>query len=210
MATSGGSDVRGTVSVDSSSLFPNFDLNLNSRLLRSKDIGLRASGRSTEPLSPLLLSNAMLNPQVLRNREAVVRYRADRVEMGRLPLEQVSLNATIDHDVLTVAPLSAKVLGGKVNGHLTARCASNASARQMWISGLAGLQLELIDHKPADQPPVEGPLQAQVTVTGTGSSVHQVASSANGTVMVENPARNDSRFLRGTHGCRPCAAWVCC
>ncbi len=117
--TSGGSDVSGYVSSDSASDRPKFNVDLNSRLLKSADLGARAAGRAPGPKPPLLLSDAMISPNVLHVAGAAVKYHADRVELGRLPFEGVSLDATIGQNILTVRSLLATLSGGRVTAHLT-------------------------------------------------------------------------------------------
>jgi AsmA family protein len=184
--TSASSDLQGRVSSDSSSGRPRFDIDLHSRVLRLSDFGLRAAGRTSEPKSPLLLSDAMISPNVLHAEGAAVKYHADRVEVGRLNLEPVSLEATIGRNVLTVAPLSAKLAGGRVNAHFSLDGSQEVPAANVDLR-ITDLQLGQLLHKDTDPPPLEGIVQARVTITGKGRSVHQVAASANGTVTAQMP-----------------------
>jgi uncharacterized protein involved in outer membrane biogenesis len=184
--TSGSSDLQGRVSNDSSSGRPKFAVDLHSRVLRLSDFGLRAAGRTTEPKPPLLLSDAMISPNVLHAEGAAVKYHADRVEVGRLAFESVSLDATIGRDVLTVAPLLAKLAGGQVTAYLTLDGSNEVAAANVDLR-ITDLQLGQLVHKETGPPPMEGVMQARVRITGKGRSVHQVAASANGTVTAQMP-----------------------
>jgi AsmA family protein len=184
--TSASSDVQGRVSTDSSSGRPKFAIDLRSRVLKLSDFGLRAAGRTSEPKSSLLLSDAMISPNVLHAEGAAVKYRADRVEVGRLPFEAVSLDATIGRDVLTVTSLLAKLEGGRVNAHLTLDGSKEIPAANVDFR-ITDLQLGQLVHKETGPPAVEGLVQAQIRITGQGRSVHQVAASANGTVTAQMP-----------------------
>jgi uncharacterized protein involved in outer membrane biogenesis len=184
--TSGSSDLQGRVSSDSSSGRPKFAVDLHSRVLRLADFGLRAAGRTTEPKPPLLLSDAMLSPNVLHAEGAAVKYHSDRVEVGRLAFESVSLDATIGRDLLTVAPLVAKLAGGRVIAYLTLDGRSEVAAANVDLR-INDLQLGQLVHKQTGPPPMEGLVQARVRITGKGRSVHQVAASANGTVTAQMP-----------------------
>jgi uncharacterized protein involved in outer membrane biogenesis len=184
--TSGSSDIQGRVSTDSSSGRPRFDVDLHSHVLRLADFGLRAAGRTSEPKSPLLLSDAMISPNVLHAEGAAVKYRADRVEVGRLPFETVLLDATISRNVLTVAPLLAKLAGGRINAHLALDGSKEVAAANLDLR-IVDLQLGQLVHKDTDPPPMEGIVQARVRITGKGRSIHQVAASANGTVTAQMP-----------------------
>ncbi len=184
--TSGSSDLQGRVSTDSSSGRPKFDVDLHSHVLRLADFGLRAAGRISEPKSPLLLSDAMLSPNVLHAEGAVVKYHADQVEVGRLPFAAVSLEATIGRDILKVAPLLAKLAGGRVTAHLTLDGSKEPAAANVDFR-ITDLQLGQLAHKESGPPPMEGMVQARVRITGTGRSVHQIAATANGAVTVQMP-----------------------
>jgi AsmA family protein len=183
-ATTGASDMRGSVATVSANGRPHLDIDLSSALLRLSDLGVRAAGRTSEPPSPLLLSDAMLSPKVLRIGEAALAFHANRVDVGRLPLEAVSLKATIDHGVLALTPLSAKVFGGNVTVQLVMDARRDVPASNVDLQ-LSDLRLGALARKDSEHPPVEGLLQARLQVSGAGSSVHQIASSANGTLSAQ-------------------------
>ena len=184
---SGQSDMRGTVAIEASlGSRPQLDLDLQSRRLSLSDLGLRAAGRTSEPKPPLLLSSAMLGPTVLVGRDAAVKFSALQVDVGRLSLHNVSAHATLDHSVLKVSPLSAGVLGGQATAHLRIDATQDTPTADVDIR-IKDLQLAQLPHQDADQPPVEGLMQARILITGSGHSVHQVAASGNGTVTVEVP-----------------------
>jgi AsmA family protein len=186
-ATSGASDVHGSVSIDSSGKRPRLDVHLSSQFLRMADLGERAAGRGAPEASPpLLLSNATLSPAALRMGDATLMYRAGHVEIGRVSLQQVSAKGTIDHGILTVAPLTGDVLGGTVYGRvrLDARTEPPTAAADLRFNNL---QLAQIPRKTSGPAPLEGLLQARVAVTGKGSSIHQVAATADGTVTAVVP-----------------------
>jgi AsmA family protein len=180
---SGQSDVRGTVSVDTSSGRPKFVADLNSQTLRLADIGARAAGRDSEASTqtPMLLSNARLNPSTMRLGDGVARFHARQVDVGRIPLQELSAQLTVDHGVLILAALSAEVLMGKlgVHGRLDATTDDPAADIDLDISGL---QVGKLFHDAAAGPPMEGLLRVRVAAKGHGSSLHQVAASADGAV----------------------------
>jgi AsmA family protein len=188
VVTSGQSDMRGTVSIESSSGRPKIEADLNSQLLRVSDLGPRAAGRASESeTSPsLLLSNATLSVGAVRRADAVVNFRARGIDVGRIPLHEVSAKLTIDHGILTVSPLVAEVYGGKLLGRLRLDARRNVPPADVDLK-ITDLQLEQIARKDPASPPFEGLLQARVAVSGRGSSVHEVAASANGTVRAALP-----------------------
>ncbi|HEY6455533.1 MAG TPA: AsmA family protein [Steroidobacteraceae bacterium] len=184
--TSGSSDLQGRVATDSSSGRPKFAIDLRSRVLKLSDFGVRAAGRTSQPKSPLLLSDAMLSPNVLHAAGAAVKYHADQVQVGRLPFAALALDATIGQNVLTVAPLVAKLAGGRVTAHLTLD-GNNAVPAAKVDFRITDLQLGQLLHSNSGPPPIEGIVQAQVRISGKGRSVHQVAASANGTMTAQMP-----------------------
>ncbi len=185
-ATTGQSDMRGAVSIESSGGRPQLDIDLHSRLLRLADLGVRAAGRTAEPKSPLLLSDARLGPTVLLGRDAAVKFSATQIDVGRLPLHNVTASATLDHSLLKVSPLFAEVLGGRANAHLTLDATKDVPTADVDIR-ITDLQLGQLPHKDAGQSPIEGPMQVRIRVTGAGRSVHQVAASADGSISLRVP-----------------------
>jgi uncharacterized protein involved in outer membrane biogenesis len=183
--TSGQSDARGTLSIDSSRERPLLDVDLKSQLLRTADFGARAAGRASAG-EALMLSDARLNPETLRRADARISFRAARVEVGRLWLDAVSAKATVDHGMLTVAPLLGDVLRGKFQAHLTLDAKRDPPAAGAEIR-IEKLQLGDIPRKASGAAPLEGPLDAHIKVAGRGSSIHQVAASGNGAITAVVP-----------------------
>jgi len=186
VAASGRSDLHGTVTDDYSGARPRWNLALNSEALDLSDFGVRAAGRTSDPPSPLLLPSAELSAKLLRADDATVSFRAHSVAAGRLPLHEVSLRATIDNGVLTVAPLRAQLFGGSLEAHGRLNANERMPVANLDLT-LTDLQLAQFPYKDPGTPPIAGPLQAQVRVTGTGTSLHQIAASANGTVAMQIP-----------------------
>src|SRR3984893_11172615 len=187
-ANSGQSDMQGKVSIDSSSGRPKLDADFRSQFLRTSDVGERAAAGLSEPdhQSPLLLSNASLNPSTLRRDDAVVNFHARRVDIGHIPIHSVALVLTINHRVMVAAPLSAEVSKGKLTGRVKLDANSDNPAADVDLT-FSDLQLGSLPFKQPDTPPLEGVLQARVAVTGHGSSIHQVAATANGRVTAIIP-----------------------
>ncbi len=182
--TSGSSDVSGTVASDSSSGRPTFDVDLNSRLLRLSDLGIRAAGRTTAPKSPLILSDAMISPNVIHAEGAEIKYHAQRVEVGRIPFEKVALQGRIGHDVFAIAPLSATLAGGRLVVRASLDGTKPAPHAKLDLR-LTDLHVDELPRKTAGPAPLAGLLEARIDITGLGRSLHQIAASANGTVTAQ-------------------------
>jgi uncharacterized protein involved in outer membrane biogenesis len=182
---SGRSDARGTLSIDSSGHLPLLDVDLQSQVLRTTDLGARAAGRASAG-EALMLSDAHLNPETLRRADARISFHAGRVEVGRLLLDAVSAKGAIDDGVLTLAPVLGGVFRGKFQAQLRLDAKQDPPAAGGEIK-IENLQLGDIPRKASGAAPLEGPLDARIKIAGRGSSVHQVAASGNGKVTAVVP-----------------------
>ena len=181
--TFGQSDVHGTLSIESSSGRPVVDADMNSQLLRLADIGARAAGRESQAAMsvPRLLSDASFNPATARRSDGVVNYHARRIEVGRVPLGAVAARMTMDHGTLVAMPVSGDIYEGKFTAHVKIDATTDDPKADLDLK-ITNLQLGEWFRKNTDPPAAEGLLRARVVIAGRGTSVHQVASSANGTV----------------------------
>jgi AsmA family protein len=194
-ATSGQSDVRGTVSIDATDTPAKLTIELNSNLLHLADLGPKAAGRApaTDSAAPLLLSDAKLSRDMVRRGEATVSFSAKQVDVGRMPLQQLKAKATIHGGVLSVTSLQADLYGGKLSARFKVDAKPEVPAANAELS-VVDLQIGLLNHKDTRPPPFEGPLKLRINITGRGSSVHEVAASSNGTVaaLLPHGAMRDS------------------
>jgi uncharacterized protein involved in outer membrane biogenesis len=189
---SGQSDLRGSIGIDSTRARPQLDVKLESHLLKIADIGLRAAGRAPPDSGPpLLLSKAALSPGGFRPDDATIVLHIDQVELTRLKLQDVAAKGSLDHGVLTVQSMSGRLLGGEAQGR--GKLAVNEDPPHADVDlTLTGLELGQMRRKEGDStpgapPPIEGTLRARIVVSGRGSSLHQVAATANGFVTVVVP-----------------------
>jgi hypothetical protein len=131
--------------------------------------------------------DARLDVARVRQMDADVRYRAETVDAGPLPIREVVLHVKLDHGLLTLSPLSLVLPQGALSGRvrLDARGATPVTAIDL---ALARAQVqELLPAKDGAPPPLQGPLEARARLTGTGASVRAAAASANGTFAVTIP-----------------------
>jgi uncharacterized protein involved in outer membrane biogenesis len=184
---SGQSDMRGSVGVDSSRPRPQLDVKLESHLLRIADLGQRAAGRAPPDSGPpLLLSKATLRPEGFRQDDAAIALHIDQLELTRLNAQNVTAKASLDHGVLTVQSMSGGLLGGEAQGRGKLDLNQDPPLADVDIK-LTGLELGQMRHKEGAPPPIEGSLRARIVVSGRGSSLHQVAATANGIVTAVVP-----------------------
>jgi hypothetical protein len=188
VVTSGKSDLRGSVSIETTKGRPDFHAELHSQLLRLADIGARAAPGAAAPAGdpPLLLSNASLTPGTIRHGDGVVNVHVRRLEGSRLSVEEVAAKLVIENGVLVVAPFTGNVLEGKFAARVRLDATTDTPAADVDLR-ITDLQLAELFHKNTADPPMEGLLRVRITVKGHGSSVHQVAASSNGTVTAVLP-----------------------
>ena len=189
---SGQSDLRGSIGIDSTRARPQLDVRLESHLLRIADIGLRAAGRAPPDSGPpLLLSKAALSPGGFRPDDATIVLHIEQVELTRLKLQDVAAKGSLDHGVLTVQSMSGRLLGGEAQGRGKLDVNQDPPHADVDLK-LTGLELGQMRRKeggstPGAPPPIEGTLRARIMVSGRGSSLHQVAATANGIITVVVP-----------------------
>ena len=184
-AASGRSDVRATVSIDSKMNAPShIEADLRSKFLRVSDLGAQAAGRAPKrengkrhalPDTPLPLTG-------VRRSDAVINFHAQTLEAARVTLHSVAAKAKIDGGVMVAAPLSAALQEGKVTGELKLDASRDVPAADLDFR-VTNVKLGQFGRKDSQQPPpFDGPLQARITAKGHGSSIHELAANANGTV----------------------------
>jgi uncharacterized protein involved in outer membrane biogenesis len=199
-ATSGHSDMRGTVLIDVKFSPPSHvEADLRSQLLRVSDLGRRAAGRAPKPVEGrrLVLPDTPFRLTGVRRSDTTVNLHAQALEAGPVALQTVAAKVTVDHGSIVVAPLSAALREGKITGELKFDATRDVPAADVDVK-VANLRLGQLAREHAQSPekdtgsdahppPVDGPLKARVTVKGRGNSIHEIASNANGRVTAVLP-----------------------
>lgn len=184
---SGQSDLRGSVSIDSTKGQFNVDGELDSQLLRLADLGPRSAGRDPDAASnPLLLSTAAPDPSTLRRGKGIVQFRAVRLEAGHTSLGAFAAKFINDHGDLTIAPVSAEIMGGKLSGQIQIDARKEVPVVHL-EARISGMQLGQYPRQKAGPPPIEGALAVKMNLTGRGKSLHDAAASADGTLVASLP-----------------------
>jgi AsmA family protein len=182
---SGQSDMHGTVSIEPNDGRRQVQAELSSQHLRLSDLGARAAGGAPEA-GTALLPDTPLPVDAVRRADAVVNFDAQLLEVGRVALRAVAATVRIDHGLLTLAPMSAQLFGGKLTGRVKIDATRDVPYSEADLR-VADLQLAQIDGKAHGQPPVEGPVRVRLSLTGRGRSMHAFASHANGTMTAAVP-----------------------
>jgi len=197
----GSSDLGGSVVVESDRARPKLTAKLTSRNLKMGDLvpmlgqpavdspslssaKIASSGsRTPEPSGvktpDMLLPDADLQVNRVRAMDADVTYSATDVSMPNVPMKNVSFHLLLNDGVMTLDPLSFVLDQGTFSGKVTidARADVPVSNIDMRMS-----DVDLAQFKTAKmtQPPLSGTLMGRIKIHGTGSSVHKLASSAEG------------------------------
>jgi uncharacterized protein involved in outer membrane biogenesis len=88
---------------------------------------------------------------------------------------------------MVAAPLSAALQEGRITGELKVDASRDVPAADMDFR-VTNVKLGEFGRKDSQRPPpLDGPLQARISVKGRGSSIHELASNANGTVTAVLP-----------------------
>jgi len=188
LMTTGQSDVRGWASIDSAKGQVNVDADLNSQTLRLADFGQRAAGRDPDlQANQMLFSRAAPDPSILRRGRAAVKFRARRVAAGRVSFGTLEMKIANDHGELSITPLSAQVMGGKLNGEIKIDTRKEIPGVRLEVR-IVDLQLGQYPRAQAGPPAIEGPLELRMNLSGQGKSMHDVAAHADGTVTARLPS----------------------
>jgi AsmA family protein len=180
-ATSGQSDIRGRVSIESTSERSRLAVDLESNFVRMSDLGVRAAGRDAETSVPLVLSDAKINPDALRRTDAAVNYHALTVKVAHLSLQGVSARIAIERGIVTVTPFHAGILEGKLDARVRLDATKDPPVADVDLR-INDANIAQLAPKDSTAPPFEGLLRARLKAAGEGRSMHQVAASANGTL----------------------------
>lgn len=196
----GGSDVSGTADIDASTKRPSVRADLVSHHLLLKDFaaitgtkakgtGALASGQpdgapatTTPPSStaPHLFPAARLQVARLHAIDADLRFRATSIEAGTVPITEVSLNVKLENGSLTLQPIRFDF----AQGHITGDIAIAGEERPPRVHAeLRAVNIQMAQFKgkdPKAQPPLDGILDAHALIDGTGDSVRDLMSSADG------------------------------
>lgn len=137
--------------------------------------------------TPRLLPDAPLRTESLKNFDANVRYSVRRVRAKSLPVSNIAMTLTLDDRLLTLSPLTFDLARGKVSSDISINARRDPvftdydvrlSPTPMGVL-LAGFGVE--------ESGTTGTVKARIKMTGTGNSVHDSLSTANGRIAVILP-----------------------
>jgi AsmA family protein len=163
-------------------------VDLRSRRLRMADLGVRAAGRAAGPpgTKPLLLPELEIRVDGIRRSQAAITFHSNELDAGRLSFRTVAGKMSIDHGLVIVPQLSADLPDGKVSAHVRFDGRPKIPTATLDLN-VADVRLGQLAKKDPTRPPLDGPLQGHLKLTGSGRSIHEIASDANGSVTALLP-----------------------
>ncbi|HTW38456.1 MAG TPA: AsmA family protein [Steroidobacteraceae bacterium] len=184
-ASAGKSDLSGTVLVHGAAGKTFIEAALGSERLRLQDLGVRAAGRAppSSAQSQFLLPATSLGLERLRNSRAAVRFAAHSLALGRVELQAAEARIAFGQGAIVLHPMSATLAGGKLSGKLRIDVATPVPVVRLELQG-TDVHLGELDGRRAassgSQPPLEGRLEARLTLTARGDSPRALAATADG------------------------------
>jgi len=211
----GHSDIAGAMTVDATGDKPLLQGELHSRRVYSDDLGFlfgggrgrkvavaapattRAAAASspgiglagdTRPVaqSTLLLPDAPLDVDRVRQMNADVRYRAASIVSNDIPLRSLRVQVHLHDGVLRLDSLEAGLAQGTVSGHAKINASRKVPMTSLDLR-LRDIKLQNLVHAVRGQPTIDGNLEARAILTAAGDSVHRAAANANGSLVFAIP-----------------------
>jgi len=174
----GSSDMHGYLTVDVSNALPDLRGHLSSRTLNFDDLGaIFRGGKSASETGDYLLPDVALHTERLRQINGEMDYDADAIKSRDFPLRGLTTHISIQNGVMRLKPLAFAFTAGKLSGALSidARKSVPVTAVDARITDIR------IEHFiKGSEKPLSGLIEARAQLSGTGTSVHKVASSASG------------------------------
>ena len=191
----GSSDIAGTLMVDASGAKPYVRGDLRSHRLAFSDIGpligirpgaAPAASAAKSAATVRVLPDAPLHVERLRQMDADVRYRADRVVSRDFPLRDASATVGLKDGVLKLTPLSFDFSKGKLDGNISIDARKDVPVSDIDVR-LLGLKLEQFISSSKGPPSIEGDAVARAKLHATGGTMRAAAAHADGNFAVAIP-----------------------
>src|SRR5215469_7068215 len=182
----GSTDLHGNLQVDVSGDVPAIAGKVASRLLALQDLGPLVGGGKRAPVaSRYLLPDTAIHTERLRRTNAEVDYSATKVQSRDFPLTSLDTHITVQGGVLNLKPMAFGFTQGKLAGSLKIDARKDIPTTSV-DARISDIHAENFI-KSSDKP-ISGVLEARAVLTGTGKSVHETASNANGTFTAVVPS----------------------
>jgi uncharacterized protein involved in outer membrane biogenesis len=183
--TIGTSDMHGYLSVDVSAKIPDLKGHLSSRSLSFDDLGsILRGGKGVTETGGYLLPDVTLHTERLRQINSEVDYDAQSIKSRDFPLRGLTTHISIKDGVLRLDPLAFGFVAGRLSGSLAIDARKDVPVTDV-DARITDIHMEHFIK--GTQKPLSGMVEARAKLSGSGSSVHKVAASANGMVTAVVP-----------------------
>jgi hypothetical protein len=134
----------------------------------------------------LLLPDAPLDVDRVRQMNADVRYHAASIVSTTFPLRSLSVHVKLNDGVLRLDPIAATLAQGSVAGRVKINATRAVPVTSLDLR-VRDIKLQQMVHSVNGQPPIEGAVEARAMLTAAGNSVHRAAAHANGSLTFVIP-----------------------
>jgi hypothetical protein len=148
--------------------------------------GITLAGAKSVAQSTLLLPDAPLDVERVRQMDADVVYRARSVVSRDLPLRSIAVHARLNDGLLRLDPLHATLAQGTISGAVKLDARKRIPVTSIDLRA-RDIRLQDLLSNIQGQPPLEGTLDARAILTGAGNTVHRAASNASGSLTFVVP-----------------------
>ncbi|QDO98857.1 AsmA family protein [Ferrovibrio terrae] len=205
----GNSDLGGMVKVDTGRERLYIEADLRSKVLDYRDIGPLIGLRPEEERAPntaamtenqkavaqkaaqvaakgpppKVLPDAPLAIEQIREVDAKVKFRGDKVEAPNTPLSAVELDLLLENSVLHLRPLKLGVAGGLVNADIRIDARTDAVLTQYDVK-LNKFRLERFLESAGLKDSGSGEINGRIQLVGYGDTVQKSLGSANGQIRM--------------------------
>jgi AsmA family protein len=138
------------------------------------------------PASDHLFPDADLQVNRVRGMDADVTYQADSVVAPKLPMKQVNFHLQLHDGLLRMDPLAFVLDAGRFSGRLAIDARKDVPETTIDMA-IDHVDLAQFKSASAKQPPLDGSLVGRLDIHGFGTSVHKLASTADGSLSVALP-----------------------
>lgn len=206
----GNSDLGGMVKVDTGRERLYIEADLRSKVLDYRDIGpliglrpederapntaamtenQKAAAQKAAQVAakagspPKVLPDAPLAIEQIREVDAKVKFRGDKVEAPNTPLSAVELDLLLENSVLHLRPLKLGVAGGQVNADIRIDARTDAVLTQYDVK-LNKFRLERFLESAGLKDSGSGEINGRIQLVGYGDTVQKSLGSANGDIRM--------------------------
>ncbi len=141
-----------------------------------------------------IFPDARLDVARMRQMDADVRYTAQTVDAGPLPIRQLALHVRLDHGLLNVDPFALTLPAGALSGSVGVDARGAVPLTSLNLT-LAHAQVQELLPKTANPAAFQGALVGHARLAGAGDSVRAAAGTASGVVALAIPQGQMSQLF---------------